>query len=413
MRILFLTYFRRKVGGTESYLQSTVPACLERGHDIAVCYTDEGPLNRQPFDFPNKVPQWGLEDFGSGGALQRIKTWCPDLIFCHGTTDMKFEAEVLKLAPGIFFAHNYATCISGLKTHKFPTPTPCSRVFGPACLLQYFPRRCGGNSPITMMKLYVEQSHRLRLLCSYASIATNSEYLAQEYRRHGLPARCLYLFAESNAQGCSSGAPGNNVRRLLFVGRMDRLKGGLVLLQALPEIRSLTGCDLQLVLVGDGPERQDWERNGLQIQATKPGIHIEFKGWLEKSQLALEYAAADLLLVPSLWPEPFGLVGIEAGLYGVPAVAFAVGGIPEWLHDGENGYLAPGDPPTAAAFAQAAARALDPKDYQNLRVRTRKLAQRWTLEKHCTDLDLLFASTVREFGCYKPKPHEIAEELVS
>ena len=52
--------------------------------------------------------------------------------------------------------------------------------------------------------------------------------------------------------------------------------------------------------------------------------------------------------MPSLWPEPFGLVGPEANRHGVPVVAFATGGIPEWLHDGVNGCLAPGDPPTAA-----------------------------------------------------------------
>ena len=50
-------------------------------------------------------------------------------------------------------------------------------------------------------------------------------------------------------------------------------------------------------------------------------------------------------MVPSIWPEPFGQVGPEAGLYGVPAAAFAVGGTPSWLTDGVNGRLAPGDPP--------------------------------------------------------------------
>src|SRR5512146_666580 len=43
----------------------------------------------------------------------------------------------------------------------------------------------------------------------------------------------------------------------------------------------------------------------------------------------------------SLWPEPFGMAGPEAMRYGVPVVAFDAGGIREWLHDGQNGYLIP------------------------------------------------------------------------
>ena len=51
--------------------------------------------------------------------------------------------------------------------------------------------------------------------------------------------------------------------------------------------------------------------------------------------------ASRLLVVPSVWPEPFGSVGMAAARCGVPAAAFAVGGIPQWLHDGVNGHLAP------------------------------------------------------------------------
>jgi glycosyltransferase involved in cell wall biosynthesis len=247
-----------------------------------------------------------------------------------------------------------------------------------------------------MLKLYRDQSSRLRSLQRYAAIATNSEYLASEYRRHGLHAQCLYLFAESWPQGPSSAAPQSDVWRLLFVGRMDRLKGGSVLLQALPEIRSSTGRRLEVIFIGDGPERQAWQESARRIEAANPGIHVEFKGWLEKSELAREFSRAGLLVVPSLWPEPFGLVGIEAGLHGVPAVAFSVGGIPEWLKDGENGYLAPGNPPATTPLARAIAQALDPSNYQRLRAGARRLASGWTIEKHCDQLDKLLEQTVRK-----------------
>ena len=50
-------------------------------------------------------------------------------------------------------------------------------------------------------------------------------------------------------------------------------------------------------------------------------------------------AGAVLVAVPSLWPEPFGLVGLDAAALGRPAIAFDVGGIGEWLTDGVNGKL--------------------------------------------------------------------------
>ena len=77
---------------------------------------------------------------------------------------------------------------------------------------------------------------------------------------------------------------------------------------------------------------------------------------------------SDLLVVPSTWPEPFGLIGPEAGLHRLPAAAFAVGGIPEWLSDGVNGRLAPGDPPSAAGLARAIVECVrDPAELARLR----------------------------------------------
>ena len=46
-----------------------------------------------------------------------------------------------------------------------------------------------------------------------------------------------------------------------------------------------------------------------------------------------------MVVVPSVWPEPFGIVGIEAMAYGKPVIAFDVGGISEWLEDGKTGFI--------------------------------------------------------------------------
>ena len=182
--------------------------------------------------------------------------------------------------------------------------------------------------------------------------------------------------------------------RLLFVGRMDKLKGGQVLIEALPTIRSGVDRNIELAFVGDGPDRNRWQRAAAKVESESQGIHIEFKGWLEKSKVTLAYAESDLLVVPSVWPEPCGVVGVEAGLYGIPAVAFRVGGIPDWLHSGENGFLAPGTPPTTAGLADAVVRALAPENYQRLCAGARKLALGWTLERHCDEFDLLVKKVI-------------------
>jgi glycosyltransferase involved in cell wall biosynthesis len=103
------------------------------------------------------------------------------------------------------------------------------------------------------------------------------------------------------------------------------------------------------------------------------------------------YRECDLLVFPSVWPEPFGLAGPEAGMHGVPVAAFNVGGVPEWLIDGVNGYLAPGDPPTARGLARAIIKCLrDDDTHRSLRRGAVKTARQFSLEIHLNSLTKVF-----------------------
>ena len=68
---------------------------------------------------------------------------------------------------------------------------------------------------------------------------------------------------------------------------------------------------------------------------------VTFKGFIPQAELQDFYREASAVLVPSVWPEPMGLVGLEAMRNGLPVVAFDAGGIRDWLRDGENGFLVP------------------------------------------------------------------------
>ena len=59
-----------------------------------------------------------------------------------------------------------------------------------------------------------------------------------------------------------------------------------------------------------------------------------FHGWVDETQRAALFGGSGVLALPSTWPEPFGLVGLEAAAHGMPAIAFDVGGVREWLVPG-------------------------------------------------------------------------------
>jgi glycosyltransferase involved in cell wall biosynthesis len=415
LRIAVVNWSRRKVGGTETYLGSVIPGLARRGHSVSLWHEIDRPANREPIELPPGVPSWCVEELGRKKALAALREWEPDLIYTHSLLTPSLEAETLKIAPAVFFAHAYyGTCISGTKTFKRPDMRPCGRSFGPACLAHYYPHRCGGLSPLTMLRLYRLQSRRLELLREYRAILTHSLHMHEEYVRHGLPpedVHYLSYYAHSSsahyreppaaspsaetpngaAATYATGEPRKSHAHLLFAGRMETLKGGHLLIESLPEVKAKLSQPLRVTFAGDGPERTRWERLAAQAVRRADGIEVEFTGWVRREKLEDLYGECDLLVFPSVWPEPFGLAGPEAGLHGIPVAAFNVGGVPEWLVDGVNGYLAPGDPPTARGLAEAIVKCLrDEETHRALRRGAVKTAQQFSLDNHLNALTKVF-----------------------
>ena len=161
-RVAVVTWSRRRVGGVEGYLGEFIPALVGAGHDVAFwCETDE-PLDRDPIPLADSMRVICAAKQGVADALGELVAWEPDVIYAHGFVDPTIEDQVLAIAPTVFFVHSYyGMCISGGKTFTRPVVTPCSRVFGWPCLLHYFPRGCGGWSPLTMARTYRQPSARL------------------------------------------------------------------------------------------------------------------------------------------------------------------------------------------------------------------------------------------------------------
>lgn len=392
MRLAVVTQSRERVGGVEAYLQGVLPA-LAAWHAVAFCSASSTTADRGAIALPATVPAITIDSSGPD-PLGSLRVWEPDVIYAHGLEDPLIEAELLGLAPSIIVSHTYTgTCISSSKTMSWPGTVQCGRVFGPACLALYFPRSCGGANPLTMARLYRTQSARLRTLQRAAAVVTLSSHMADEMRRNGVPTDRVHVIAPFVEPGLPR-APrtrDDGTCRLLYLGRLERLKGVNQLLDALPIVSGHLNLPLQLIIAGDGAERHTLEKQAARIVRTHGATDVQFVGWQHDAGRLRLFADADALVVPSIWPEPFGLVGLEAAAAGVPAVAFATGGIPEWLQDGENGCLAPARGASPALLAKAILRCVgSPAERRRLSDGARRTSAAWTLDRHVLCLNALF-----------------------
>jgi D-inositol-3-phosphate glycosyltransferase len=125
---------------------------------------------------------------------------------------------------------------------------------------------------------------------------------------------------------------------LLWVGRLEKLKGVEILIEAASQ---LAERDFTLLIVG-GDERAHTLRTELAAQAAEAGIgaNVRFIGAVPHAALPTYYRAADICVVPSYY-ESFGLVAVEAMASGTPVVASRVGGLISTVTDGVSGYLIP------------------------------------------------------------------------
>lgn len=388
MRILIAHEALAGAGGVESYLACLVPALLARGHRVAIVHhnpaADTGPTSLRI----EEVPAFGVADEGLVKAMARARDWQPEVCFSHNMRQLEVERALAAAFPTVKMMHGYfGTCISGQKAHGFPSMTACGRAFGPACLGLYLPRQCGQRRPSAMLGGYAWASRQRALFDQYVHIVVASDHMEREYRHNGVAAERLTvapLFPTAAAPIAPRPIPDSP--GVLFAGRMTRLKGGDVLVRAVAAAARRLGRPVRLVLAGDGPERERW-----RTLADRLAVPAAFPGWVSAADIAALMRQASLIAVPSLWPEPFGLVGLEAGLHGVPAVGFDAGGISQWLRHGVNGHLVREAGDAEAMGASIAALAGDPALAARLGQGARQVAAEFSIDAHLDRLETVLA----------------------
>ncbi len=146
-------------------------------------------------------------------------------------------------------------------------------------------------------------------------------------------------------------------KMVLFVGRIEPLKGIDVLIEAMAlALRDMTQPrdEICLCIIGGDPDadtdKMDHEMARLQKLREKLGIGdvVTFLGRREQDVLPYYYSAAEVCVVPSHY-ESFGMVALEAMACGTPVIASRVGGLTFTVKDGHTGFLIPSDEPQALA----------------------------------------------------------------
>jgi len=182
---------------------------------------------------------------------------------------------------------------------------------------------------------------------TYTSLIAASEAVKQAYVEVGCPPEHIEVIyngidsrfvniPQSKKADASSGTKG---MRLIYVGRLCVEKGVLVIFKALNILFNEQGKqDLHLSIFGDGDEGYIRE---LQAYTRDKNLtqFVTFHGKVPQDELIENYDNSEILLVPSLWKEPFGLVVAEAMARGLPVIASKLGGPAEIITTRVDGLL--------------------------------------------------------------------------
>lgn len=338
MKILHISRDYSNSGGAEQYLFDLCSALENLGHEVAVIY---GHKNEKTWHVPGRNEYFlhGVHEF-SNGANDKILKACndiierenPDIINLHITSNPRLVYQLRKARPLIKSVHTPYFCCLRYKLFRM-TDTVCTRPLGCYCLLAAYLKRCADPRPWNLAKDWQRCNHELENYRRLDQIVVFSKYVKDcllQNEFEGDQVAVLSYFTNPPARVTQDNQAHENL--ILCVGRVTQEKGLDYLLRAVKEV----SLDCRLVVVGDG-----WYLNKTKYLARQLGMahRVEFPGWVPHKDLGDYYSKCSMLVVPSVWPEPFGIVGIEAMGYAKPVVAFNVGGISEWLDHGETGFL--------------------------------------------------------------------------
>jgi glycosyltransferase involved in cell wall biosynthesis len=325
MRVLHVNHKAGFQGGVERIVYDTAQSLADLGWPQALLYESK--------DADSTYCKLFAE---SGEDVGLIERFAPDVILIHKCESIERISHLALSARTLRMVHDHD--IFCMRRHKYfplnsrvcnlPAGLACYRNL---CFLQKAPP--GSVFPITLGSLS-RQREIISINQQLDGFIVGSPWMRDEMLMNGFAAERVHIIPPVPASLSEvSYSPVTESREILFVGQVIRGKGVDLLLKA---VAGLQG-DWHLTVAGEGNHLHECKK-----LASRLGIaeKVNFAGWVNHEQLDDYYSRALFLVVPSRWPEPFGMVGIEAMARGRGVVGFATGGIPYWLTDRQTGLLA-------------------------------------------------------------------------
>jgi len=353
MNILFVNNTAGYFGGVEQYIDLAAKALRGRGHQVSLAYGNEGRDTKaylETFAARYRCKEM-MAKGGNGRPIDGILEYRnPDVVFVHKAPDAVLLSEKLRRFPTAVMVHDHDYCCPRRHKYHALTGKVCNRPAGFRCYLDCaFVRR----DPAAGLGIGFQSIRRkmavMKRLWELGCMVVGSRYMQEELEMNGCPADRIALVPPAFTRPFPDPVPLPQEPNILYVGQLIRGKGVDQLLRAL----GLLETDFRCRIVGDGNHR-----GKLETLCRKLGLEdrISFEGWVAPHQVHEMYAWARVSVVPSRWPEPFGMVGLEAMHHARPVVGFDVGGISDWLVNGSTGLCVPAG--NVAAFAEAVKKVL-------------------------------------------------------
>jgi len=311
-------------GGPASHAPALADFLSERGHDVQVVTTAAAEPARRSYPV-RWAPRRSSLRHVRAAMLVREATRRADVVYA--------TSMIRRAAIGTRLARR-PLVVKLVSDEVFERVTRSRRYVG---TLDEFQRESGG---VRTRFLRMSRNTALR---GARHVFCPSGYLREVALRWGLdPARVSVL--PNPAPEIPPMPPRAQLREeleleghvLVFAGRLAPQKALGVALQALA-----ASPDVTFLVAGDGPERESLERRVGELGLDG---RVRFLGSVPRERVLRLFRAGDASLLPSAW-ENFPHTVVESLAVGSPVIATAVGGVPEVVHDGENGLLvAPGDP---------------------------------------------------------------------